>query len=136
VKTAASLRALGAQIGVDGIALEETVRLYNAGCDAGIDTQFFKKAPKLFPVRQPPFYAVEIRAAIIGITGAGLDIDSAARVLDAHQRPIPGLYAAGEVLGCFQGPRYGGGGLGIGCAVVFGRLAGATAAREALGLPD
>jgi len=46
--------------------------------------------------------------------------------------PIPGLYAAGEVLGCFQGERYGGGGLSIGNAVVFGRLAGIAAAREAL----
>ena len=131
VKSADSLRALAAQIGVDGVALEETARIYNAGCDAGVDAQFFKKAPKLFPLRQPPYYAVEIRAAIIGLTAAGLDIDAGARVLDAHQRVIPGLYAAGEVLGCFQGARYGGGGLGIGSAVVFGRLAGGTAAREA-----
>lgn len=134
VKVAESLRALAGQIGVDDVALEETVRLYNAGCDAGVDRQFFKKAPKLFPVRQPPYYAVEIRAAIIGLTAAGLDIDDEARVLDAHQRSIPGLYAAGEVLGCFQGARYGGGGLGIGSAVVFGRLAGRTAARESRAL--
>lgn len=136
VKTADDLGALAAQIGVDGVALEETVRLYNAGCDTGVDTQFFKKAPKLFPVRRAPYYAVEIRAAIIGLTAAGLDIDAGARVLDAHQRPIPGLYAAGELLGCFQGARYGGGGLGIGCAVVFGRLAGRTAASEAMSARD
>lgn len=132
VKVADSLAALADQVGIDGAALAQTVARYNADCDAGGDFQFFKKAPAYFPIRRGPFYAVEIRAAIIGLTAAGLDIDRQARVLDAHQQPIPGLYAAGEVLGCFHGARYGGGGLSIGNAVVFGRLAGAEAARAAL----
>lgn len=132
VKVADNLRALADQVGIDGLALEQTVARYNADCDAGGDFQFYKQAPAYFPIRQGPFYAVEIRAAIIGLTAAGLDIDAHARVLDAHQRPIPGLFAAGEVLGCFHGERYGGGGLSIGNAVVFGRLAGTEAARAAL----
>jgi fumarate reductase flavoprotein subunit len=132
VKVADSLHALAGQVGIDALALEETVARYNADCDAGGDFQFFKQAPAYFPIRQGPFYAVEIRSAIIGLTAAGLDIDQRARVLDEHQRPIPGLYAAGEVLGCFHGERYGGGGLSIGNAVVFGRLAGSEAGRAAL----
>jgi len=124
--------ALAAQVGIDGLALEQTVARYNTDCDAGGDFQFFKKAPAYFPIRKGPFYAVEIRAAIIGLTAAGLDIDRHARVLDGHQRPIPGLYAAGEVLGCFHGERYGGGGLSIGNAVVLGRLAGSEAGKAAL----
>jgi len=135
VKVADTLLELAQQVGIDGIALEQTVAVYNRDCANGCDTQFFKQAPAYFAVQQAPFYAVEIRSAIIGLTAAGLDIDSQARVLDAHRRPIPGLYAAGEVLGCFQGERYGGGGLSIGNAVVFGRLAGTEAAREALGNP-
>lgn len=131
VKRADSLLALAAGLGIDGLALEQTVARYNADCDAGGDFQFFKQAPAYFPIRQGPFYAVEIRSAIIGLTAAGLDIDDRARVLDEHQRLIPGLYAAGEVLGCFHGERYGGGGLSIGNAVVFGRLAGREAGREA-----
>lgn len=132
VKVADSLHALAGQVGIDALALEQTVARYNADCDAGGDFQFFKQAPAYFPIRQAPFYAVEIRSAIIGLTAAGLDIDQRARVLDEHQRPIPGLYAAGEVLGCFHGERYGGGGLSIGNAVVFGRLAGSEAGRAAL----
>ncbi len=136
VKVADTLRDLAEQVGIDGIALERTVEVYNQDCAKGCDSQFFKQAPAFFPVQQAPFYAVEIRSAIIGLTAAGLDIDSQARVLDAHKRPIPGLFAAGEVLGCFQGERYGGGGLSIGNAVVFGRLAGIEAAREALANPE
>lgn len=129
VKKDGTIAALAAQFGVDGAALEQTVRVYNEDCDAGRDTHFFKKAPKLFPIRNAPYYGVEVRASIIGVTGAGLDIDQQTRVLDAAQRPIPGLYAAGEVLGCVIGKRYAGGGMGIGNAVIFGRTAGAMAAR-------
>ncbi|MBV2133299.1 FAD-dependent oxidoreductase [Pseudomonas sp. MAP12] len=136
VKVGNTLRELAEQVGIDGIALERTVEVYNRDCANGCDSQFFKQAPAFFPVQQAPFYAVEIRSAIIGLTAAGLDIDGQARVLDAHKRPIPGLYAAGEVLGCFQGERYGGGGLSIGNAVVFGRLAGIEAARAALANPE
>jgi len=129
VSVANSLGQVAAHFGIDGLALEETVRLYNEDCAAGGDSHFFKKAPQYCPVRTPPFYAVEVRASIIGFTAAGLDIDRRARVLDLHQRPIPGLYAAGEVLGCIHGKRYGGGGLSISNAVVFGRIAGESAAQ-------
>jgi len=61
-----------------------------------------------------------------------LNINERAQVLDEHSRPIGGLYAAGEVTGCIQGRRYGGGGMGIANSVVFGRVAGAEAAREAV----
>ena len=131
VKKSDTIAGLAAQFDVDSAALEQTVRVYNEDCDAGSDRHFFKKAPKLFPVRTAPYYGVEVRAAIIGVTGAGLDIDAQTRVLDAAQRPIPGLYAAGEVLGCVLGKRYAGGGMGIGNAVIFGRLAGEVAAHAA-----
>ena len=134
VKVGKSLAELSRQFGIDAVALEETARLYSEDCDAGCDSYFFKSAPKYFPIRNPPFYAIEVRASIIGVTGSGLDIDRHARVLDQHQRPIPGLYAAGEVLGCIHGKRYAGGGMAIGNAVIFGRIAGQSAANESLSL--
>lgn len=134
VKVANSLRELAALTGIDGIALEQTAQTYNASCAAGEDREFFKQAPRLFPVSKPPFYAVEVRAAIIGNTCAGLDIDTQTHVRDEHNCVIPGLYAAGEVLGCWQGARYGGGGMAVGGAIVFGRLAGQTAARDLVAL--
>lgn len=131
VKSANTLAELAALCGVDAAALDQTVQVYNADCDSGTDRHYFKRAPRLFPIRSAPFYGVEVRASIIGVTGAGLDIDSETRVLDASQRPIPGLYAAGEVLGCIHGKRYAGGGMAIGNAVIFGRIAGETASRAA-----
>lgn len=128
--SADSLEELGARCGVDGIALAETARRYNEDIADGIDRQFFKQAKKLFPVAKPPFYAIEVRAAIIGVTGAGLDIDRNCHVLDREGRAIGGLYAAGEVLGVVQGKRYAGGGMSIGPAIILGRLAGQNAAAE------
>ncbi len=131
VKTANTIAELASLCGIDPAACEESVAVYNRDCEKGIDTHFAKKAPRLFPVRQPPFYAIEVRAAIIGVTGAGLDIDVDCHVLDEHGRRIPGLYAAGEVLGVLQGKRYAGGGMSIGPAVILGRRAGVVAAAEA-----
>lgn len=87
----------------------------------------------MFPVIQGPYYAVEVKPAIIGVTGAGLDIDRRCRVLDTAGRAIPGLFAAGETAGVTQGKRYAGGGFSIGPAVILGREAGRQAAAEVLG---
>lgn len=132
VHTADSVAELSEKVGIDRISLEQSIAAYNESCDAGEDREFFKPAPRLFPIRQAPFYAVEIRSAIIGNTSAGLDVDAKTRVRDVHNRCIPGLYAAGEVLGCWQGLRYGGGGMAVGGAIVFGRLAGRVAASDGL----
>jgi len=132
VTQADSIAALAGRIGVDSAALEGTVAEYNRDCDAGCDSRYFKQMPQRFPLRQGPFYAREVRACVIGQTGAGLNINREAQVLDRAGQVIPGLYAAGEVLGCAVGKRYSGGGMGICNAMVFGRIAGAAAAREAL----
>lgn len=133
IRTGATIAELAARCGIDAAALQAQVDSYNADCDAGRDIAFEKETPKMFPVRQGPFYAVEVKPAIIGVTGAGLDIDRRCRVLDQAGRAIPGLYAAGETAGVTQGKRYAGGGFSIGPAVVLGREAGRQAAREALG---
>ncbi|MET0660431.1 MAG: FAD-binding protein, partial [Steroidobacteraceae bacterium] len=128
-----SIRELAGKIGIDGDTLSASVEQYNANCDRGVDPLFFKEMERFFPVRKAPFYAREVRACVIGQTGAGLNINERAQVLDEHDRPIPGLYAAGEVLGCAVGKRYSGGGMGICNAMVFGRIAGQSAAADALG---
>lgn len=45
--------------------------------------------------------------------------------------PMPGLYAAGEVTGNVLGPQYLGGGNAISSALIFGRIAGASAVSDA-----
>jgi fumarate reductase flavoprotein subunit len=132
IKTAGSLADLADRIGVDRFALAETARRYNADAQAGRDSEWDKAAPKYFPIDEAPFFAIEIRASVIGQTSAGLDIDVQGRVRDVHGRAIPGLYAAGETVGCIQGSRYSGGGMGVGNALTFGRLAGEEAAKAVL----
>jgi fumarate reductase flavoprotein subunit len=87
------------------------------------------------PVATPPFYAVEVRPAIIAWTGAGLRIDAEARVIGRDERPIAGLFAAGETVGSLHGDRYIGGGGSFGPSLVFGKIAGENAASLALDEP-
>ncbi len=127
-----TLRELAGKIGVYPEILEATAERYNADCDKGIDSDYFKEMPNRFPLRKAPFYAREVRACVIGQTGAGLNVNEQAQVLDRLGHTIPGLYAGGEVLGCAMGKRYSGGGMGICNAIVFGRIAGTAAATDAM----
>ncbi|MAE95197.1 MAG: FAD-binding dehydrogenase [Deltaproteobacteria bacterium] len=128
-----SLAELAGSAGIDGEALAGTLERYNADCRRGLDTAFFKHpASGMRPIETPPFYAVEVRPAIIAWTGAGLRIDPEARVMGREERPIHGLYAAGETVGSLHGDRYIGGGGSFGPCLVFGRIAGENAAASAL----
>jgi len=74
----------------------------------------------------PPYEAYQITCGIT-FTFGGLRIDAASgRVLDTDHDPIPGLYAAGELVGgifYFNYP----GGTGLMSGSVFGRMAGQSA---------
>ncbi len=60
-------------------------------------------------------------------TFGGLKVDARARVIDADGEAIPGLYAAGEVIGMYY--RNYTGATSVLKGLVFGRIAGADAAR-------
>lgn len=127
-----TLEGLAAQLGIDAATLTTTVAATNRAADTGEDAQFFKSGEHIVPISTPPFYGARIRPAIVCWTGTGLRIDTKARVLDQADRPITGLYAAGETTGGMFGPCYAGGGASIGNAIVFGRVAGANAANEVI----
>ncbi len=80
----------------------------------------------------PPFEAYATTCGIT-FTFGGVRIDSASgQVLDLIGQPIPGLYAAGEMIGglfYFNYPS----GTGLVSGAVFGRLAGTNAAAAATG---
>ena len=74
----------------------------------------------------PPFEAYAVTCGIT-FTFGGLRIDPCARVISTDGEPIPGLYAAGELVGgifYFNYP----GGTGLTNGAVFGRIAGTSAA--------
>lgn len=130
ISRAATIADLARTLGMDADALAATVEQHNDDCAHGVDSRFFKDPGDMKPIATPPFYAAEIRPAMLMLTSAGLRIDPDARVLDRAGRPIPGLWAAGETCGNVLGPRYVAGGNSIANAIVFGRVAGATATRE------
>ena len=61
-------------------------------------------------------------------TMGGLKINPKAEVLDANDKPIPGLWAAGEVTGCTHGTNRRGSNAYTDI-IVFGRIAGAEVAK-------
>lgn len=128
ILSAETLEELAVKAGIRPAALISTVARYNADCASGVDTVFFKQGTLMRPISTPPYYAREIRPAIICLTSSGLRIDPDARVLDKADAPIAGLYAAGETTGGVLGERYIGGGNSITNAIVFGRIAGMSAA--------
>lgn len=131
LEQAPTLEALAERLGIRADTLRTTIEHYNAGVRSGADAQFFKAAEHLLPVATPPYYGARIRPTVVCWTGTGLRIDSEARVLDAADRPIAGLYAAGETTGGMFGPCYAGGGASICNAIVYGRVAGRNAAAQA-----
>jgi tricarballylate dehydrogenase len=78
-------------------------------------------------IDEPPFEAYGVTCGVT-FTFGGLKITTGAEVVDTEEAPIPGLYAAGELVGgifYFNYP----GGSGLTNGAVFGRIAGAGAAR-------
>jgi succinate dehydrogenase/fumarate reductase flavoprotein subunit len=82
-------------------------------------------------LKQPQRAAFQIfDAKAAPFTFGGLRIDAQARVLDGDERPIPGLFAAGELVGGLFYFNYAGGS-GLMAGAVFGKLAGDSAADSA-----
>ncbi len=134
ITRADSLDALAAEVGINAGALKNTIEHYNVDCETGEDSMFFKPAATgMRPIVSPPFYAAEVRPAIICWTGTGLRINADTEVIGVDAKPIPGLYAAGETVGSLHGDRYIGGGGSYGPCVVFGKVAGANAALASKG---
>ncbi len=78
----------------------------------------------------PPFEAYGVTCGIT-FTFGGLHVDAQARVISQANEPIPGLFAAGELIGglfYFNYP----GGTGLTSGAVFGRIAGRNAAKGEL----
>ena len=72
-----------------------------------------KPNPCVAPIERGPFYAVKVFPGSFG-TFAGLKADASARVLDANDVPIPGLYAAGTDMASVMGGHYPAGGINLG----------------------
>lgn len=123
VKRFDDLESLTSAYGVDRSGLMATVERFNAAVAAGDDSDFGKPfPPEAGPLASPPFYAMRLWPKV-HYTMGGVGIDVRARVLDLWGRPIPGLFAAGEITGGVHGAcRLGS--CAITDCIVFGRIAG------------
>jgi tricarballylate dehydrogenase len=132
-----SLSALAAALGLPADVLQATVAEYNAACVPGdwrpleldgLATHGLTppKSNWAVPLDEPPFHVYPIMSANV-FTFGGLQVDAGARVLDTDGSPIPGLYAAGEIIGMYYGTYTGA--TSVLKGMVFGRTAGQDAAR-------
>lgn len=123
-----TVEELAAKMGVPPDTLKATIDRYNELARNGRDEDFGKRADRLFPLEQAPYYAVQRGSALL-VTLGGLKVNPLLQVLDTDSNPIPGLYAAGNASGRFFANDYpmACSGLSHGRALTFGYLAGRNA---------
>jgi 3-oxosteroid 1-dehydrogenase len=112
---------------MDAALLRASVAQWNAACAIGHDEAFQREPATMGLVAEAPFYAIPLYPGGPNTKG-GLRADAQRRVLDWEDRPIPRLYAVGEICSVFQFVYQGGGNLAEG--ITFGRIAGRNAAAE------
>lgn len=112
--------------GLSAAALAKTVETFNGYVDAGKDDDFGRTEFK-GKVEDGPVYIVKLQSAF-HLTFGGLTVDSETRVLDTEGNAIPGLYAAGDAIGNFEGDIHQSG-FCITIVLWTGRTAGQVAAQ-------
>jgi len=136
--TANSIEELAAELEISPPALKATIDEFNAACGPaddynpsildGVRTEGLDidKTNWALPIDEPPFEAY-VTTTGITFTFGGLRINELGEVQDLSDRSIPGLYAAGELVGGLFFENYPGGS-GLMAGSVFGKLAGDSAA--------
>ena len=110
--------------------LAETVENYNAMCEAGEDTEFYKPAYFMKSLTQAPFYAFEYVPSAWGTNG-GIKVDSTMHAVDSDNNAIPGLYVAGVDAGSmYTMPYYTNAGSSVGNAMGSGWFVGNQIASD------
>ncbi len=131
VYKADTLEELAGKIGVDAAGLAATVEQYNKDVEAGTDTAFGRPAESMQKL-EGPFYAVKTCPYVM-LTKGGPLMTPNAEALNTSDEVIPGLFVGGE-LSC--GANIGGsaniGGLANTSTIVWGKIAGESAAAYAL----
>ncbi len=135
---AESIAELAQKLALPTNALEETVRAFNAACrpgkyiftrEDGLATSGLEppKSNWARKIDTPPFIAYPLISAAI-ITLGGIKTNSHAQVLNADGESIPGLFAAGALMGIYY--RQYAAATSVLRGAVFGRIAGARAAGK------
>ena len=141
-----SIEELARRLDIDPAGLAATIREYNAAVQTDVPYNPTVKdgrgtagiaPPKTNwaqTVDTPPYLGYAVTCGI-SFTFGGVRIDNRGRVLNTSLEPLPGLYAAGEMVGGLFYHNYPGGS-GLAAGMVFGRLAGNSAAQRARAARD
>ena len=136
-----TIEELAESLGVDSGGLQRTIDEYNQSCPEhgiddfnpstldGVGTRGINppKSNWALPFDSPPYLGYAVTCGIT-FTFGGLRIEPrSGQVLDTEDRPMTGLYAAGELVGGLFYNNYAGGS-GLMAGSVFGRIAGRSAA--------
>ena len=127
-KTGATYEELAKELDVDPAAFANTMETWNSYVEANNDPDFGRTS-FANPLNNGPYYAIKVTAGVHHTMG-GVTINSATEVLKEDGTVIPGLFAAGEVTGGVHGANRLGG-TAVADFVVFGRIAGESAANYA-----
>jgi succinate dehydrogenase/fumarate reductase flavoprotein subunit len=127
ITRADSVRELAEKLGLDPDGLEDEIARFNRACEAGEDSIFGRPGAAMAPIKRAPFYGYRWGNMVIATMG-GLRKDGQARVLNTGGEPIAGLYCAGEIASTYSWALSGG--MSIGDALTFGRIAGRRVAAE------
>jgi len=127
--------------GVDPEGFLRTVRAYNAACTSDVPFNpniLDGRSTRGLPIEKtnwavaldtPPYHAYHVTTGVT-FTFGGVKISRQGEVEDLYGRTIPGLYAAGEMVGGLFFHNYASG-TGLMSGATFGRLAGGSAAAFA-----
>ena len=127
-KTGATYEELAKELDVDPATFANTMETWNGYVEAKNDPDFGRTS-FANPLNNGPYYAIKVTAGVHHTMG-GVTINSATEVLKKDGTVIPGLFAAGEVTGGVHGANRLGG-TAVADFVVFGRIAGESAANYA-----
>lgn len=126
VKEGETPEALAKVLGMSPETLAQTLETYNKAVDAKDDAEF-KRPDMPRALRTAKYYAIEVKPGV-HYTMGGLKINTDTQVIAKSGKPLPGLFAAGEVTGGVHGANRLGGN-SISETITFGRIAGANAAK-------
>jgi succinate dehydrogenase/fumarate reductase flavoprotein subunit len=139
-----------------GENLKKTVTRFNDFANTGVDTDFhrgeyaYDREWTTFPPTVPgvqwppkdsknytmyplstngPYHAIILGAGTLDTNGGPI-INHKAQVIDTENKPIPGLYGAGDCIASPTANAYWGGGSTIGPAMTYGYIAGINATQE------
>jgi fumarate reductase flavoprotein subunit len=123
-----TIEGLAQEIGIDAATLAETVKRYNRALESGTPSSLaVPRTGNPKPLRAP-YYGLKVVPGIT-FTMGGVLVNGRGEALNLDEKPIEGLYAAGDTIGGLMGGYHGGYTGGLMQAVVTGILAGENAAK-------